>query len=105
MNKKHLHRLATELALPLPQIEATTTLLAQGGTVPFIARYRKEATGGLDEVAIAAIRDGGANTVGGDRLIGKTPGSGKESSRFSESPQGTTNKEEQYRVSGEDSEQ
>ena len=59
MNKKHLHRLATELALPLPQIEATTTLLAQGGTVPFIARYRKEATGGLDEVAIAAIRDGG----------------------------------------------
>src|ERR1700674_5817350 len=32
-------------------------LLAQGATVPFIARYRKEATGSLDEVAITAIRD------------------------------------------------
>jgi len=44
MNKKHLHRLATELALPLPQIEATTTLLAQGGTGVAYSRPPKDIT-------------------------------------------------------------
>ncbi|TNE52702.1 MAG: RNA-binding transcriptional accessory protein [Bacteroidetes bacterium] len=39
------------------QIEATLALLNEGGTVPFIARYRKEKTKGLDEVQIAQIRD------------------------------------------------
>lgn len=39
------------------QIDATVKLLDQGATVPFIARYRKEATSNLDEVAIMAIRD------------------------------------------------
>ncbi|WP_107038629.1 Tex family protein [Brumimicrobium mesophilum] len=38
-------------------IEATLKLLNEGGTIPFISRYRKEATGGLDEVQIAQIRD------------------------------------------------
>ncbi|RYM34934.1 RNA-binding transcriptional accessory protein [Brumimicrobium glaciale] len=38
-------------------IEATLKLLNEGGTIPFISRYRKEATGGLDEVQIAEIRD------------------------------------------------
>ncbi|RFC54618.1 Tex family protein [Brumimicrobium aurantiacum] len=38
-------------------IEATLKLLAEGATIPFISRYRKEATGGLDEVEIANIRD------------------------------------------------
>jgi uncharacterized protein len=38
-------------------VEATAELLAGGATVPFVARYRKEATGSLDEVAITAIRD------------------------------------------------
>ena len=38
-------------------MEAAAGLLEEGGTVPFIARYRKEATGSLDEVQITAIRD------------------------------------------------
>ncbi len=39
------------------QVRAALRLLENGATVPFIARYRKERTGGLDEVAIAAVRD------------------------------------------------
>ena len=50
--------LANELKLRPHQVEATARLLDDGATVPFIARYRKEVSGGLDEVAIAAIRDG-----------------------------------------------
>ena len=45
------------LTLPEKNIDRTLRLLAEGSTVPFIARYRKEHTGGLDEVQIAAIRD------------------------------------------------
>jgi uncharacterized protein len=45
------------LALPEKNIDRTLRLLAEGSTVPFIARYRKEQTGGLDEVQIAVIRD------------------------------------------------
>lgn len=48
---------ADELKLSNKQVQATADLLAEGGTVPFIARYRKEATGSLDEVAVLAIRD------------------------------------------------
>jgi uncharacterized protein len=54
---RHLDKITAELKLRRQQVEATAQLLAEGGTVPFIARYRKEATGTLDEVAIAAIRD------------------------------------------------
>lgn len=50
-------RIAAELGLRPNQVEAVARLLEDGGTVPFIARYRKEATGSLDEVEIAAIRD------------------------------------------------
>src|SRR5436309_15687086 len=53
----HLDRIAAEMSLRPAQVEATAELLASGATVPFIARYRKEATGSLDEVAIAAVRD------------------------------------------------
>ena len=52
-----LPKISAELGLQVHQTAATVKLLAEGGTVPFIARYRKEATGGIDEVAIAAIRD------------------------------------------------
>jgi uncharacterized protein len=38
-------------------VAATAGLLEEGSTVPFISRYRKEATGSLDEVAVTAIRD------------------------------------------------
>ncbi len=50
-------RLALELSLPASAVGAVTRLLAEGATVPFIARYRKEATGGLDEVQIRAIEE------------------------------------------------
>ena len=52
-----VQKIAAELKLPPASVAATAGLLAGGGTVPFIARYRKEATGSLDEVAITAIRD------------------------------------------------
>ena len=48
---------AQELSLPLSGVEAVLRLIAEGGTVPFIARYRKEATGALDEVQIRAIQE------------------------------------------------
>src|SRR5687767_5380738 len=44
-----------ELGLSAHAVKAVVALLAEGATVPFIARYRKEATGGLDEVAIRNI--------------------------------------------------
>ena len=50
-------QIARELHLAGEQVEATVGLLDGGATVPFIARYRKEHTGSLDEVAITSIRD------------------------------------------------
>ena len=57
MNEKHLNKIAHELNIAVRQVKATARLLKDGGTVPFIARYRKEVTDSLDEVAITAIRD------------------------------------------------
>jgi len=57
MNKTHIATIAAELNLTELQVKATVTLLDDDATIPFIARYRKEATGSLDEVAITAIRD------------------------------------------------
>ena len=54
---KHLETITRELKLQPRQVMATALLLKEGATVPFIARYRKEVTGTLDEVAIMAIRD------------------------------------------------
>src|SRR5690349_8237595 len=56
-NPDHVLRLAQELNVKVFQVAATAQLLAEGATVPFIARYRKEATGELDEVQVTAIRD------------------------------------------------
>lgn len=53
----HHPRIAGELSLAASQVAAVAKLVEEGATVPFIARYRKEATGSLDEVAVAAIRD------------------------------------------------
>lgn len=50
-------KIASELTIRPDQVKATIALLDEGGTVPFISRYRKEATGTLDEVQVAAIRD------------------------------------------------
>jgi uncharacterized protein len=49
--------IAKELGLTPGQVKTVTQLFDEGSTIPFIARYRKERTGSLDEVAIAAIRD------------------------------------------------
>src|SRR3954463_10072988 len=49
--------LAAELNLPRSSVSAVVQLLGEAATVPFIARYRKEATGGLDEVQIRAIEE------------------------------------------------
>jgi uncharacterized protein len=57
MNDKHISRIADELSIKADQVSATAELLGQDATVPFIARYRKEVTGTLDEVAITTIRD------------------------------------------------
>jgi protein Tex len=57
MNEAHISKIAQELTLTPAQVRATADLLTEGATVPFIARYRKEATGSLDEVAVTAIRD------------------------------------------------
>ncbi|MDR2463801.1 MAG: RNA-binding transcriptional accessory protein, partial [Verrucomicrobiales bacterium] len=57
MNETHIRQVADELKLQPRQVLATAALIGEGGTVPFIARYRKEATGSLDEVAITKIRD------------------------------------------------
>ncbi|MGW8193756.1 MAG: Tex family protein [Desulforhopalus sp.] len=54
--EKYSPLIARELQLPIPNVTGTLSLLAEGGTVPFIARYRKELTGSLDEVAIGDIR-------------------------------------------------
>jgi len=57
VNENYCPRIAGEMSLSVSQVEAVAKLAREGATVPFIARYRKEATGSLDEVAVAAIRD------------------------------------------------
>jgi len=53
----HHKIIAAELKVAEKQVTATVNLLDEGATVPFISRYRKELTGSLDEVQVAAIRD------------------------------------------------
>ena len=58
MSELHIiARISAITAIPKKQVESVAELLDEGGTVPFIARYRKERTGGLDEVAIQNVRD------------------------------------------------
>ncbi len=57
MNESHIKKIASVMRLQEQQIDAVGRMLADGATIPFIARYRKEATGGLDEVALTSIRD------------------------------------------------
>src|ERR1700704_4987019 len=52
-----LVHIAQTLGITLKSLIATIELLDEGGTVPFVARYRKEATGNLDEVQIRAIEE------------------------------------------------
>ncbi len=57
MNQSNYKKIASELSVQEKQVEVTVKLLEEGGTIPFISRYRKELTGSLDEVQVAAIRD------------------------------------------------
>ena len=57
MNLSHVSLITDELHLTLQQVQAVASLLEEDASIPFIARYRKEATGSLDEVSIASIRD------------------------------------------------
>jgi uncharacterized protein len=57
MNAQHISVIAQELNLTTAQVRAAAALLEDGATIPFIARYRKEATGSLDEVAVSQVRD------------------------------------------------
>ena len=57
INNDIIRIIAEQTSLRPVQIEHTVALIEDGATVPFISRYRKEATGNLDEVQIAAVKD------------------------------------------------
>lgn len=57
MQKKFILQIANELGIRDFQVQNTINLFAEGATIPFIARYRKEMTGSLDEIQIAAIKE------------------------------------------------
>jgi len=57
MNENHIIKIADELKIEPENVRAAVKLLEVDATVPFIARYRKEATGSLDEVILTTIRD------------------------------------------------
>ena len=56
-DERMIREIARLCSLPESRVERTVTLLQGGATSPFITRYRKEATGGLDEVQVGAVRD------------------------------------------------
>jgi len=56
-NAQYAKKMAEKLEISPGQVLAASALLDDGATVPFISRYRKEVTGGLDEVAVTEIRD------------------------------------------------
>ena len=49
--------LSEELNIPADRVEKTVALIDEGNTIPFIARYRKEVTGSLDDIALRALFD------------------------------------------------
>ena len=57
MNKSQIQIISNSVGVMTHQTQSTINLLDEGGTVPFIARYRKEATGSLDEVQILDIKE------------------------------------------------
>ena len=57
LTETYYRTIATELGVQPHQVAAAADLLTAGATVPFIARYRKEATGSLDEVSVSTVRD------------------------------------------------
>ena len=57
MNEQIIREIANSLSIKENQVEVVLQLLEEGNTIPFIARYRKEATGALDEEAIRSINE------------------------------------------------
>ena len=57
MNEDIIKEISSDLNISIKQIDATLKLLGDGNTIPFIARYRKEATGNLNEEEIRKIND------------------------------------------------
>src|SRR6185295_10243764 len=57
LNSEVLLKISKEVGAPVSRVGTTIKLIEDGGTVPFIARYRKEATGNLDEVKIRHIEE------------------------------------------------
>ncbi|MCD4775150.1 MAG: RNA-binding transcriptional accessory protein [Candidatus Aegiribacteria sp.] len=57
MQNYHYKKISLETRLSTKYVAAVASLLAEGATVPFIARYRKEATGSMDEVSVITVRD------------------------------------------------
>jgi uncharacterized protein len=55
MNKDIIEQISKDLNIKNKQVETVLQLLSDGNTIPFIARYRKEATGALDEEVIRSI--------------------------------------------------
>ena len=51
------HQIASELNVKPAQVSAAISLLDEGATVPFISRYRKEVTGGLDDIQLRALEE------------------------------------------------
>lgn len=76
-------QLSHSINIPLQQIDATLQLLDQGATIPFIARYRKEVTGSLDETQVSAIRDQHEKIVEFEKRKTAIIGSLEERSLFS----------------------
>ncbi len=56
MDAKHLQIISDQLSISYKKIQSTAELISEGATIPFIARYRKEVTGSLDEVQISNIQ-------------------------------------------------
>ena len=57
MPANYNNKIAHEMDLQEDQLQAVSRLITDGATIPFMARYRKEVTGGLDEVVLTSIRD------------------------------------------------
>ena len=55
--EREVAAIASALGLPESKVKAAAELLGEGNTIPFVARYRKERTGGLDETALRSIED------------------------------------------------
>ena len=57
MNTDIIRQISEDLNITIKQVEVTLKLLEEGNTIPFIARYRKDVTGALDEEKIKAIEE------------------------------------------------